>query len=112
MQPGAERVPHPEPTGLLEQDQERRLERVIRVVRISQHVPADAKHHGAMPLDQGGESQLGGLTMTRREPFQDLSVGQITNASEMEERPDLSLNGAVLSGRHGSVLQRTAISKT
>ena len=59
-----------------------------------------------MPLDQGGESQLGSLTVTRRELLQDLSIGQIANASEMEERSDLSLNGTMLCGRHGSVLRR------
>ena len=36
MQPGAERVAHPEPARLLHQDQEGRLERVLGVVRVGQ----------------------------------------------------------------------------
>ena len=35
VQPGADRIPHPEPARPLDQDQERGLEGVLRVVRIA-----------------------------------------------------------------------------
>ena len=77
VQPGADRVPHPQPARPLHQDQERGLEGVLRVVRVRQHAAADPHHHRAVPLDQDGEGQLGGLAPVGREPLQELAVGQL-----------------------------------
>ena len=85
MEPGADRVADPEPAGLPDQDQEGRLEGVLRVVRVGQHAPADAEDHRAMPLDQGREGQLGGLGGARRESFQELAVRQARARAALEE---------------------------
>ena len=76
MQPGAQRIPHPEGASLADQDQERRLECVLGVVRVGQDAPADALHHRPVPLDQDREGELGGVIPIGREPFQELAVGQ------------------------------------
>jgi hypothetical protein len=97
---------------LPEQDEEGDLEGVIGVFRIGQHLPADSKHHRTVPLDQGGESQLGRLTVTRRKSLQDLSVSQIPNAPQVEKGAHVSVNGAVLCRRHTSSLRLRAIRET
>ena len=58
VQPGADRLALADRAGLAEQDQERRLERVVGLVRVAQDAPADAEHHRAVPLDQQGEGRL------------------------------------------------------
>ena len=100
MEPGAERVPHPEAAGLLDQDQERGLEGILRVVRVGEHAPADAQDHRPVPLDQDREGQLGRLAAVGREPLQELAVGQLADRPHVEERAKLSQGGPVLSDRH------------
>ena len=55
MEPGAQRIAHPERTGLLDQDQEGRLKGVFHIVRVDQHAPADAgpSVHGDRVLGPG-----------------------------------------------------------
>ena len=76
VQPGADRVPHPERAAPAGQDQERRLEGVPGVVLVAQDGPAGAQDHRPVPLDQGREGQLGGLAAPRREALQQLPVRQ------------------------------------
>ena len=89
VQPGAERIPHPEPARPLHQDQERGLEGVLGVVRVSQHAPADPQDHRPVPLHQDREGQLGGLAPVGGEPLQELAVGQLADRADVEERPEL-----------------------
>jgi hypothetical protein len=42
MEPRAERVPHAQRSGLLDQDEEDSLERILRVVLVAQGQAADA----------------------------------------------------------------------
>ncbi len=58
MQPGAERVAHPERSALADEHLKRRLEGVLRLVLIPQDRPAGAKDHRPVPLDEGREGQL------------------------------------------------------
>ncbi len=61
------------------QDQERRLEGVLDLVPVAEHGSADAKHHRAVPSQEGRERQLGGLVVlvqARGEPIQQLVVAQ------------------------------------
>ena len=64
VQPGTERIPHPESAGLLHQNQERGLESILRVVGVNKLRPADAQNHRAVTLDQGRESELRDLALT------------------------------------------------
>ncbi len=100
MQPGAERIPHPEPARPLHQDQERGLEGVLRVVRVGQHAPADPHDHRPVALDQDREGQLGGLAAVGGEPLQELAVGQLADRTHVEERPELPPDGPVLADGH------------
>ena len=100
MEPGAQRIPHPERPGLADQDQERGLEGILGVVRIIQHAPADAQHHRPMPLHQDREGQLGGLAPVGREPLQELSVRQVPDRPHVEERAELPEDSPILSDRH------------
>ena len=58
MQPGPEPTRVADRASLLDQDQERRLERVLGVVGVAQHAPADVQHERPVPGDQGGERGL------------------------------------------------------
>ena len=97
MEPGAERIPHPECPGLLDQDQEGGLKGILPVVRVDQHATADAQDHRSMPLDQDREGQLGGLAPAGREALQELAVGQVPDRSHVEEGAKLPEDRPILS---------------
>ncbi len=75
VQPGAERLGLPDRTGLAGQDEEHRLRRVLRLVRVAEDVEADAMDDRPMPLDEGGEGGLGRLARPGEELAQELLVG-------------------------------------
>ncbi len=100
VQPGADRIAHPEAARPLHQDQKRGLEGVLGVVRVGQHALADPHHHRTVPLDQDGESQLGGLAAVGREPLQELAVGQLPDRADAIERPELPPDRPVLPDGH------------
>ena len=100
VQPGAERIAHPEPAGPLHQDQERGLERILDVVVVRQYAPADPHDHRPVTLDQDREGQLGGLAPLGRESLQELTVGQLADRTDVEERPELPPDGPVLTDAH------------
>ncbi len=65
MEPRTERIPHPQQSRLVDQDEEDGLEGILGVVLVAQRRAADAQHHRSVPLDQGRERQLGGIIPTR-----------------------------------------------
>ena len=91
---------HPESPRLLDQHQERRLERILRVVPVGQHAPADPQHHRSVPLEQDRERQFRSLATAGRKPLQKLPVGQLTDRTHVEERAKLPNDDSVLSDRH------------
>jgi len=76
------------------------LERILGIMGFAEDRLTDAKDHRAVPLDEGGERQLGGLPGARREPLQQLSVRQPSDCPDVEERLDLPEGGAVSSPCH------------
>jgi hypothetical protein len=52
-----------------------------------------------MPLDQGREGLLGRVAVVRREPLQELPVGQFPERSDREQRSQLPQDAAILSHR-------------
>jgi len=84
MEPRAEGIAHPEAASLLDEHEERGLERILAVVWIVQHAAADAQDHRTVPLDQGRECQFGGLAPLRRKEFEELTIGQISNGAQLE----------------------------
>ena len=59
VEPWAQCAVDPERAGLAGQDQEGRLESVLRLLFVAEHATADAKHHAAVPLNERGECRLG-----------------------------------------------------
>ena len=73
MQPAFEGRSTPDRSGPADQDQERRLERVLDVLAVMEDRPARAHDHRPVPLHQRRE---GGPIPTRQEPLQELTVGE------------------------------------
>ena len=72
------------------QHQERRLKGVLDLVPIVEHGAADAQHHRAVPSQERGEGQLGGLVVlapARAETIQQLTVAQGRPASRSGTGP-------------------------
>jgi hypothetical protein len=74
MKPAAQRFLPSERARFAYQDQERRLEGILRVVLVAERSPADAEDHRAVPLDKGRERQLGGFTIAGPESLKELAV--------------------------------------
>ena len=100
VQPGTQGIAHPEPPGLLYQDQKRRLKRILGVVRIDQNGPAHTQDHRPVSLDQGRERQLGGFALAGRKPLQELAIGQLADRPDIKKRAKLPDDSPVLADRH------------
>ena len=85
MEPRPQRIAHPEPPGLLHQNQKGGLKRILTVVRIDQDAPAYPQDHRPMSFDQGRERQFGGLAAAGREPLQELTIGQLADRPQIEK---------------------------
>ena len=59
---------------LLDQHQERGLERIVGIVRIAQDVAADPQHHRPVPGDQGLERRLGRALTRAGEPLDQVPI--------------------------------------
>ena len=76
VEPGGQRVAHPDRTGLPHQDQERRLEGVVRVLGPSEDLAANPQHHRPVAFHQLAEGRLGRTLPAADEPAQELGVAQ------------------------------------
>ncbi len=83
MEPGPQRVAHPERSCLANQDEEGGLKGIFRLMLIANDGQANAPDHRFMPLDERREGQLGYLIRIGRESFQELAVGQGANGPEI-----------------------------
>jgi hypothetical protein len=74
----------------------------IRVLsfRIAEGAPADAQDHRAVVLDQCCEGQFGRLAAPGRESFQQLTVRQLPNRTQVEQGSELPPDGPLRSDRH------------
>ncbi len=105
MEPGAQRVAPTDRGRLAGQDQERRLEGVLGLVRVAKDLAADAEDHRAMTFHQGGEGDLGGLIASGCEAIEELRVAQADNRPGVEERlemPQASTGSSVVHGNGSS----------
>ena len=71
VEPRAERVALADRPGLADQDEERRLEGVLRVVRVAQHAAADPQDHRPVPAQ---DSLEGRLVPAAGEPVEELPL--------------------------------------
>ena len=104
MQPAAERLADPEHSRLADEDQERRLERILGGMRIAEYSPADGQHHRAVPRHQGHEGRLVALSA---KPPHELRVGQPRDGPLAEQPFDLPQHGPRVHRRHGARLRVT-----
>ncbi len=109
MEPGAQRVPHPERSGLAEKDEKRGLEGIFRLVLVADDGQADAPDHRLVPFDQRREGQLGQLVSVARESFQELAVGQVPDGPKVVEGSELPKNGPFPSSDDHGVCPQPAI---
>jgi hypothetical protein len=79
MEPRAQGVAHPQAACLLHQDEERRLECILAVVRIVQHALTDAQDHGSVALDQDRKCKLGDLAPFGPKKLEELPIGQLSD---------------------------------
>ena len=101
VEPRAQRVAPANRGRLAGQDQERRLEGVLSLVRIAKDLAADSEDHRAMTFHQGGEGDLGRLILSGCETIEELRVAQANNRPGVEERlemPQASTGSSVLHG--------------
>ena len=80
----------PRPRG---QDQERRLESVLRVVGVVQDLGADVEDHRPVPEHQALEGVRGRVIGAGEEPFEELGVGEAAVRPLGEEEAQRSDNG-------------------
>ena len=104
VEPGGERVAHPDRSGLADQDQERRLECVVRVVRAAEDLPADPHDHRPMPMDQLSKRRLGRPVPCPSfgETAQQLGVAQAGQSPGCPELLELLPHGIGLACHMGS----------
>ncbi len=69
MEPRTEGIVNPEVAGLLDQDEERGLEGVLRVVGVDKLGTANAQNHRAVALDDRLECQFGHFAGAGRKPL-------------------------------------------
>ncbi len=89
VQPAADRLAATDRVGPTCQDQECRLRRVLGIVLVAQHLPADPQDHRPMAIDQRREGRFRRLVPLLCEPFEQLAVGQTAGRTCPEQCLDL-----------------------
>ena len=84
---------------MLRQNQKRRLERILGVVVVAQHLVADPLHHRPVPLDQRRERRF---VSTGHEHVEQLPVGETGNRADLEQHSKVSICNGVMSIGHRS----------
>ncbi len=79
----------PDRPGVLCQDEEGRLEGILRILLVVQHPPTDAQNHRSVAAEQGGK---GSLIMAGAEIIQKLPVGQLRRAATGRQFADVPKN--------------------
>ena len=87
----------PNRTSVTDQHQERRLKGVFDVPRVAEHPPAQAQHHGTVPVDQGLE---GVLIPARQVTLQELPVPQTGQCPVAKQAVDLPQQDPAAGTRH------------
>jgi hypothetical protein len=68
-------------------------------VGIAQASRADAEDHRAMPREERGEGEVGGIAFAGGEPFEKLTVRKVTDCPQIKEGAKVS-GGRLLPDRH------------
>jgi hypothetical protein len=108
VQPGSDRIAHPERPGFADQDKKRHLERVVGIVSVAREGAADPQHHRAVPLDERRERKLRRLTRSGDRLLQKLPIGQPGEASDIEQRRQMPSRGATLNGNFSEPFERVS----
>ena len=89
VQPGPDRIAHPERAAAAGQDDKRRLECILSIVLVGQDGPAGAQDHRSMAIDHGRERQLGRVSISGRVALQQLPVRQTDYGPDVENGAQL-----------------------
>ncbi len=84
VEPARERAGRPDRPGAAGEDDERGLGRVVGVVRVAEHAPADVADHRSVPPDDRLERRLAPAV---DEALQQLAVAQSRDRPVLEDRP-------------------------
>ncbi len=98
VEPASEKVAAAEGLGLADEHEERGLERVVDVVGVAEHGPADRKDHGAVP----GDDRLEGRAVAAGdEAVEELALAQAGDGPGPEQAADLVARDRELTAGHG-----------
>jgi hypothetical protein len=84
MQPRTKRGVDANRASLADQDQERRLKRILGKSGVAQHPEAHGFDHRPVPGHQGCEGQLACVIATRRKPLQQFPISQTGRAPALQ----------------------------
>ena len=74
VEPRPERTGDLQGAGFADQDQERGLERIVRVVCLAEELPTDPPDHRAVAIEQRAEGKIPGTIPTTDKQFQELGI--------------------------------------
>jgi hypothetical protein len=77
VQPGGKRVTDPEPATFAGEDEERRLEGILRLVLVNNNRTAGAQDEWSVSLHQFGEGILGPGPAPLQEQRQEIGIGPV-----------------------------------
>jgi hypothetical protein len=95
MEPGPERILHPEGPRLAHQHEEGRLEGVTGIVIVAQDGPASTPDHRPVPRHQGGERQFRLFPVVERIPLDQLTIREPGERSSVENSPQSTRRDAI-----------------
>jgi hypothetical protein len=101
VEPARHRALPTDRAGPLGEDQEDDLERILSVVRVAQHLLADAQDHWSVSLDQGRECRL---LAPARESLEQGRVAQGADGARVEKCPEASEHASRLIAYHRVML--------
>src|SRR5262249_54443789 len=93
--------------GLAGQNQEAGLERVLRLVRITEHASADAHHQRTVPAD---DDRKGRLVALDNETLQQLGVAEVLVPVSADEPADVTEHARDLLSGHANRLHGDRLS--
>jgi hypothetical protein len=97
MKPGGQRFGLANRTGFVGEDEKSGLAGILGVLLLPEHTPANAQHHGPMPLYQGRECRL---IATACEIEKELAVGQPERGPDPGHRSKAADNALELRVMH------------
>ncbi len=97
MKPGGQRLADPQGPSLANQDEERRLKRILDVLGLAEDSPADGDNHGPVPGHEGSKSRFVPIL---GKSLNELRIRQAGRCAPDEEPAQIAQGCPELSARH------------